>query len=216
MDNQKYRPVIFSASMVRAILSGNKTQTRRLVALDDKFSEIRSPSLCCINDKIDWGVLAFDNTFDYKFPQIKHIKSPFGYKGDRLWVRESFTLIDNGNLPIYRADGRDAFGDFVEELKPDDPDKLFKWKPSIHMPRNKSRIILEVKDLRVERLQEISNKDALAEGITLEQLPDNLQDQDRAKTWFRGLWQSLYGAKSWESNPWVWAVDFELVRQTWE
>lgn len=193
----KERPILFSAPMVRAILDGRKTQTRRVAnprkhpsLLDGSWSDNYVLDAC----NFEW--LMRD--------------CPYGQPGDRLWVRETFQPIYpqdplyNGGKPIcydYAATYRhgDRLGDSIGEKR--------KWKPSIHMPRLASRITLEVTGVRVERLNDISGSDAVAEGVR-SRLPDN----GIAVAEYRDLWQSINGAGSWNANPWVWVIEFEAVK----
>lgn len=183
----KERPILFSGPMVRAILEGRKTQTRR----------VKKPQ------PIDLGVIHI----------VGQIKCPYGQPGDRLWVRETFCP-DWCDEVIYRADdptGR-AARDAGYSHEP-------KWKPSIFMPRWASRIDLEVVGIRAERLQEISEDDALAEGCepgggACSGPMDPVEyDGYTASDEFAALWDSINAKRghSWESNPWVWVVEFKRV-----
>lgn len=192
------RPILFNGEMVRAILDGRKTQTRRVMK-PQPGNDNRIPWPGRKNIVI--------NIRDDRVPQL----CPYGQPGDRLWVRETFRLFDShqecscydscvcskyNGKPVYRADS------YWDESK---------WKPSIHMPRWASRITLEVTGVRVERLQDISEVDAHNEGITLDMLPYNPADQHPCRTWFRGLWEQINGPGSWDANPWVWVVEFRRM-----
>ena len=181
----KERPILFKAEMVRAILSGKKTQTRRVV---------KPPAPYVPSDSGVDILVATDQ-----------IRCPYGKPGDRLWVREQFSgdYACDGypprewpeDCPIwYWADGQVEYGDWT------------KPKPSIHMPRKFSRIDLLIKDIRVERLQDITTEDVIKEGI-----PDSeFLDRWNARHYFRKLWDSINGKTyPWESNPWLWIVEFE-------
>ncbi len=162
--------------MVRAILEGRKTQTRRIVKSRYK-------------DRFGWGtaqplILGDEECFNSRY------KCPYGKPGDRLWVRETWCPDVEPYTFRYKADG-------------DEP--LERWRPSIHIPRWASRITLEVVSVRVERLQNISEDDALAEGITLVERGTSPVDQ------FNKLWESINGPGSWEANPWVWVVEFKRI-----
>lgn len=177
------RPIIMSAPMVRALLEGRKTQTRRLAALDYCGA--------CPAEKQKWQ------------------------PGDRLWVREAFSPDWADDGPIYKADG----GSAIDAGYPAEP----RWKPSIHMPRWASRLTLLVRDVRVERLQDISEADAMAEGCM-----SQFERTDEADNWFSfdgkswvadyrrdafaHFWGSLHGAGAWEQNPWVAAISFDVVK----
>jgi len=180
------RPILFSAPMVRAILDGRKTQTRRVVKPQPRPD--RPP-------RIAVGVRGWDGN------QFTTVRSPYGLAGDRLWVRETWrqaypkTSYSEGI--VYRADKPKALG-------MDEYSDRHKWRPSIFMARAASRITLEVTGARIERLQAISKADAIAEGVEYE-FPIDPRDA------FRSLWWSINGAESWDANPWVWVVEFKRV-----
>lgn len=169
------RPIPFNTPMVQALLDGRKTQTRRLNGLD-QINE--APN--------DWAVMAHNSESPYwNFVHrtktaihgggIVSIKCPYGTPGDRLWVRETFALwregFDRRGHVIYRADMKDKDG---EDFSRPDLMGSSKWYPSIHMKRGYSRLTLEISEIRVQRLQEISEEDAKAEGITRrDPLPDD-------------------------------------------
>ena len=208
------KPILFNDEMVRAILDGRKTKTRRLV----------KPQ-----------------------PELR-ANCPFGQVGDRLWVKETFCLeipVLSGQLPPFN-DGRPIRWEYEGlETNPERADTWFcphyratdptpelsyedtdgeptvKWKPSIHMPRWASRITLEITDIRIERVQEITKEDAKAEGIIdggclncgrnepcgcLNPLPD-------ARDAFANVWEKIYAKKGlgWYANPWVWVIGFRRV-----
>lgn len=215
------RPILFSAPMVRAILAGTKTQTRRVVKMPHGF---------------------WETTDDLVLRPIP-VGCRYGQPGDRLYVRETWANATKPlHDPFYRADG-EALGrqnpfTYVER----EP----RWRPSIHMPRWASRIDLEIAGVRVERLNAISEADAIAEGV--ESLDsdapeerthhdfdralcsncgglrlymggglngvtfdmDCMQCDTHAKR-FSHLWESINGAGSWDENPWVWVVEFKRV-----
>ena len=243
MSSIKERPILFSAPMVRAILEGRKTVTRRALNAH-------------VLKNIGYGVqLGECHELPSKGPlhpnSIGYYNDfcPYGQPGDRLWVRETWGVIshdfdEHGNmidwLPdrsarliremrfgrgyysghvIYRADGEAVWaGD-------DDGggDDRSAWKPSIHMPRAASRILLEITNVRVERLQDISDAQIEAEGIDLDALADGQERYEMChagsgaggrptllSAW-RDLWQSINGPESWEANQWVWVVEFKRV-----
>ena len=201
----KERPIIFNAEMVRAILDGRKTQTRRIVAnvQPDNCLTLRKPT------KTKGGM----HTHVLDAP--KHDLCPFGQPGDRLWVRETSGLAvrrdamgGSGEFRVYRASNPGA----VYCTTADGGSIPIKWIPSIHMPRKACRILLEITDVRVELLNAISNQDAMAEGI------GHLYNYDESKgvardasQRFSELWKSIYGEESWQSNPWVWVIEFKRV-----
>lgn len=189
------RPILFSGAMVRAILAGTKTQTRRVM-------RDPPPSLDpIIKDGvvIDW--------------EGYRVRCPYGVSGDRLWVRETWQKSGLGwgnDLPVgklhYRATDSGEW-------------KMYwgKWRPSIHMPRWASRITLVITGVRAERVQEISGRDALAEGVG-EPVRTGLVYGHATDAWnqraFAALWDSINGAmpgRAWDDNPWVWVVEFRRL-----
>lgn len=199
------RPILFSGPMVRAIRDGKKTQTRRVIKpqLPEDATEVAY-----------WwhGELPEENSAPagvyYHTPSgLLSQKCPYGKPGDQLWVRETWAYTNDydGN---YLLDGRKALYRADEEtcIVPS------RWRPSIHMPRRISRITLDISDVRVERVQDISEDDALAEGVTFAEHPKTADAPfmyDFA-TRFRWLWNSINEARGygWDSNPWVWVVTF--------
>jgi len=208
----KERPILFNGEMVRAVLDGRKTQTRRVVK--NKRMEFVG-GRGCLDDPESWGFEDEHGVFHClpargKAPSRDDINPPYGVPGDRLWVRETWR---GGNDTLesvfYRAD----------DLLPSTPvyqNINVKWKPSIHMPRWASRILLEITDIRVERVQDISAGDANAEGIS------SINDKGDliTKTYldpvgeFKNLWNSISEAKGfgWNMNPWVWVVEFKEIK----
>jgi len=178
--------------MVKAILDGRKTQTRRVVKPQPDGM-----------DKV------YEKDFRKDFGGRRY---PYGKPGSTLWVRECFAICpedfkDTGGY-IYRAD--DKYNDYVCS---------FEWRPSIYMPRKASRITLEITGVRVERLQDISQSDAMSEGVVGREYcpsPDSCVDPDNcgfdAEIHFEKLWNSINGKKyPWDSNPWVWVIEFKKV-----
>ncbi|HBO7963182.1 hypothetical protein [Pseudomonas aeruginosa] len=228
-EKPRERPILFNDQMVRAILEGRKTVTRRAVK--------------------DTGFYAIDaaihgNEVALREREALSTRCPYGQPGDRLWVRETWGVISNtwdesGNMvdwtpdrpatpirelpfgsgyysghAIYAADGP------MEWAGDDDGggEPRSAWKPSIHMPRAISRILLEITAVRVERLQDISEEQALAEGVRGEPCDHARQAcsdigcwGDTAKGAFGFLWEQLSGAGAWQANPWVWVVEFKRV-----
>lgn len=186
----KERPILFSGSMVRAIREGRKTQTRRVI----------KPQPECLKD-----LQAIQYHLATGEPLIVGRGCPYGKPGDRLWVKETFTLTQH-NLPVYRADSRDKDGKFWPSVH-SDPDGVL-WKPSIYMPRWASRITLEIESVRGERLQEISNEDCWNEGMCDATNPELKAN----RKWFSELWESINGVGSWDLNQWVWVIEFKEVK----
>lgn len=197
----KERPILFNDEMVRAILEGRKTQTRRVVKPQPP-SVTYAPNFPRYD--AEYAVWEFaTHSEDYQNMMVTTSRRcPYGQVGDRLWVREAFlswyNTADNSRslVAAFRADGY--------ELEDDE-----RWEPSIHMPRKFSRITLEITGIRVERVQQISDDDALAEGVWGDEAP---YDQPTAIMCFETLWDSINtGDKSWEANPWVWVVEFRRI-----
>lgn len=223
MSQTKERPILFSAPMVRAILEGQKTVTRRAMKRQpDPDADITVESYN----------VAVTNRHGYQEagPEIfgawwrdgeSGCKCPYGKPGDRLWVRETFidlrgTGVEHRPDPdgplhhyAYAADCRP--GSHSDEAR---KDFGLKYKPSIHMPRAASRILLEITDVRVERLQDITQDQAIAEGIA-KHPGGGHHVEDGKHHWaspidsFAGLWSSVGG--DWDANPWVWCVNFKRV-----
>lgn len=194
-------PILFSAPMVRAILDGSKTQTRR-VAKRTAAGHVKETG-----GHRRWHIADFD----------AYLACPYGQPGDRLWVRETWAAphSEDGRPP--RAIQCDQMR--IHYLASEGRGGLV-WRPSIHMPRWASRITLEITGVRVERLQEISEADAIAEGI--ERSYDQWRDYrtDQAVNYpgaatpidsYRTLWEEINGPDSWDANPWVWVVDFKRL-----
>lgn len=212
MNLTKEKPILFSTPMVQAILKGLKTQTRRVIKFKKPFDRADSWPYC---KELP------DNTFMWVDCEINSANFPEEYLkgggtkpkylvGNRLWVRETFatelkfndkpmSFFDNaGDVPIwYKADLLDYKNDFIPRGK---------WRPSIFMPRWASRITLEVTSVRCERLQAITEKDAIAEGV------EALEDRCSHIAEYLDLWDSINGKKyPWSSNPWVFVYEFKRV-----
>ncbi|MDR4741868.1 hypothetical protein [Klebsiella pneumoniae] len=213
----KERGMIFNGEMVRAILDGRKTQTRRPIKWKQtRFTEIGERE---DGSKWPWSEDA-EHACDFWHP------CPLGAVGDRIWVRETFCPVDDtqygGEKWVdYRATPKfEASHPAGWDCAPNDAEAL-KWRPSIHMPRWASRILLEITNVGVQRLQDISSGDAVREGIC--QLPASgrycVSPGDQyfggasrsAKEVYSWLWSSIYGEGSWKDNPWVWVIEFKRV-----
>ena len=205
------RGMIFNGEMVRAILDGRKTQTRRIIKPQPEGTLSGSLSGKWLSRPLN-GLL---------LPKIEDIAihCPFGVVGDRIWVRETFQgplfdydLMDNyckdptpfekPEFCVYKADGVPApeFYDADDELH-------CCWRPSIHMPRWACRILLEITNVRVERLKSISDGDAIREGCSTA----DMMSGDCVADVFARLWASIYSSDSWNANPWVWVIEFKRV-----
>jgi len=232
MQSQKERPILFNTAMVKAVLAGTKTQTRRIVKNHSRLSQDIS--------KVDLRKWVNDH------PAYILSFCPYGKPGDILWVRERwqhhYRLVQE---PITYEPN--SIKDFV--YKADDPPASLQlhemWRPSIHLPKVGSRIWLRIKDVRVERLQEISEVDAKAEGIDWHIDKENgleyfycyslkekgscrtigglavldnsyvsnqvFNIKEPAKFSYQTLWESINGYGSWKKDPWVWVVEFEVL-----
>lgn len=190
--NSKERPILFNAEMVQAILSGRKTQTRRIISEKTLhlFGVAASAGQCHPIELCDQRSQSYYLDF-----------CPLGKPGDQLWVREAFAagLCTESTL-AYRATHK------TEDLE-EGWGETIKWTPSIHMPRWASRINLLITGVRVERLQDISDADASAEGCKI----SSMQSGECLSDMFARLWKSIYGDESWQANPWVWVINFERM-----
>ncbi|QDW34450.1 hypothetical protein FFE93_016160 [Yersinia sp. KBS0713] len=220
------KPILFNSEMVNAILSGRKTQTRRIMKVQPQVTERRLRELGAWQDGFNLSQQV-NAAFQAGFIDVS---CPLGKPGDRLWVRETFAagLCTESTL-AYRATHK------TEDLE-EGWGETIKWTPSIHMPRWASRINLMITGVRVERLQDISEQDAMAEGITAKEViietryeggghveitADRFffvggddEGYESAGEAFAELWDSIYGQKegeSWQANPWVWVIEFERM-----
>ncbi len=236
----KERPILFTGEMVRAILDGRKTQTRRVVKPQPDPSTTHFGVLngvehwACNGDPCDIDSVGISDDCSWA--------CPYGVPGDRLWVRETWGLVDpdtcDENVRFRTVEGPDgadrhvvyaATGD-LHEWNIEDGDEYDSrgrrrscWRPSIHMPRWASRLLLEVTEVRVERVQEISRDDAVAEGVDWQACPRVPMPSRYGRAvcrekidyvgGFRTLWDSINAARGfgWTANPWVWVVTFKLV-----
>lgn len=209
------RPIIFSAPMVRAILDGRKTQTRRVRGLESAYDN-RRPFLLMGPPLSDHGIPHGGSAayFLNGHRDIAYI-CPYGKEGDRLWVRESIYQSSAGRW-CYMEDSSYLQGDIPDEWR--GKVALKKVIPSIHLPRWASRILLEITCIRVERLQDISEDDATAEGILFNGDYDLWWDYLREQWFcvdpidsFASLIRKIDGSETWEKNPWVWVVEFKVI-----
>jgi uncharacterized protein YqfB (UPF0267 family) len=186
----KEHPILFSEPMVQAILAGRKTQTRRVMKPQP---ENRS------------HVGSHGKSFPFVRTKKGPVKCPYGEIGDRLWVRETWTNI----CPAISLRKEKCSHRWLKYRADHDHSGL--WKPSIYMPRWASRIMLEITGVRVERLQDISEVDAQAEGIDLSDISELAGKEHRVM--FRSLWRDINGSGFWDANPWVWVIEFKRVDQ---
>jgi hypothetical protein len=198
-------PALFSAPMVRALLEGRKTQTRRILRdqpfiemafMDEDYTQPSGKHYVIHGAKKLRAAWPIDGK-----PEWDDDLCPYGKPGDRLWVREAMRITD---ILRYDAD---------QTIVPNIPDG---WEntprrphvTSMFMPRWASRITLEITEVRVQRLQEISTEDALAEGIPH---PESLASTIGNRGQYRSLWESINGKGSWDANPFVWAISFKRI-----
>lgn len=202
----KEKPILFSPHMVGAIIKGNKTQTRRAIKPQPDIKKISENEYSV---KWDKGRHFFFGTGDMKAIKDKWLRlpsfCPYGKPGDELWVRETFsyTQIDGlVNNRIYYKAGNNPF-----EIN--DPI----WRPCIHMPRWASRIQLLIRDIRIEQVQDISEGDAEAEGVFYD-LDEHAFPPFPARDAFSMIWDNinLKRGLGWDINPWVWVIDFEVIK----
>ena len=198
------KPMIFSAPMVRALMLGNKTQTRRRLKEQNSIADAVK-----IGGRYQWkswktGCILGDVALPYA-------------PGNRLWVREAHTLTTDCKSVVYRVDATDMHGWRWETITPGDPRGEVKWRPSIHMPRWASRLTLVVTDVRVQRISEITLGECWAEGcetardlIDAHVIPKGAQLPFKE---FRDLWNSLHGPDAWARNDWVVCLSFETHRK---
>ena len=206
----KERPILFNAEMVNAILSGRKTQTRRVIKGCPDVQHGWYPDR--YNNSEEWTFWGPRGSGDAGRCTLPFVKCPFGEIGDRLWVRETFgfEIRSVGGSPheqiVYSASKPDAVRLYDCNGNP----YPMKWTPSIHMPRWASRITLEITGIRVERLNDITLGDICKE------IGCGLYDFRPATHGFQvweDLWKSIYGADNWQANPWVWVIEFKMVGQ---
>lgn len=241
----KERGMIFNGEMVRAILDGRKTQTRRIIKQRHLFKPVRGFGF--EPESLNYPVHIPSGEEGENALAWAKDNCPHGNPGDRIWVRETWSQLGNedgcaidwndelvkGGGPeaarIYRASCEQKTGNYGLWSIPDDAfwkphtDNMEfegSWRPSIHMPRWASRILLEITDVRVERLADISEQNAATEGLSpagdlLPAYPGTYLtpkgDFATAKVAFQRLWESIYGEVSWQVNPWVWVIEFMRV-----
>lgn len=205
----KERPILFNAEMVRLILEGKKTQTRRIIKPEppDEWNpvvEVYAPTKVNRRGEEYPGAEVF-GAADEDFGR----PCPYGQPGDHLWVRE--TIINGINRAVYAADRKKVIITASDGLP---AEVVFSRHtiPSIHMPRWASRITLEIKDVRVERIKDISSDDCVAEGIPESKAPEALIKIGDHKWAFKNLWESINGPMSFLESPWVWVIEFKRIK----
>ncbi|MBT0367283.1 hypothetical protein ISO55_09960 [Morganella morganii subsp. morganii] len=206
----KERGIIFNDEMVRAILDGRKTQTRRIIksvpTTHDFHGWVMSSTCAKDEGKACWAI---GDSPLLKDPIRRNC--PFGKIGDRLWVRETWQCgLCTESTFAYRATHKPS--DLEEGWS-----EIIKWRPSSQMPRWASRILLEITGVRVERLQDISQADAIAEGAppshpTIDVVSREYGFPDFSRSWFWQTWWHIYGKKNWQANPWVWVIEFKQIQ----
>lgn len=212
-------PILYSTPMVQAILAGRKTETRRIVKQRIEYAS----SILGQTNPESFAMLDEFGNYIYDFDYVPMCpKCPYGKPGDFLWVRETWNkgYIWDGEssdpreeIPrppqqyIYKTDDIDSI---------DDEGNGIKWKPSIHMPKSAARIWQEVIEVRVERLQDITEDGAIAEGIFLEaeEINGGILYLETARQAYKKLWESINGPGSWDANPWVWVIRTKIISTT--
>lgn len=197
------KPILFNAEMVRAILDGRKTQTRRPIKPQPKHRVVLAEAglthgLTAEECKDDGSVFIDADGIN----PGRVFYCPYGTVGDRLWVRETFSF--NG----IRKQGNEVY--YATKEKDVHNPESFKWTPSIHMPRWASRITLEITGVRVERVQDIIPSDAQKEGCPFRYSGFSPEDAPDMVGWFRDVWNKAY-PESWERNDWVWVIEFKRI-----
>lgn len=215
----KEHPILFNPEMVKAVLDGRKTQTRRIVKPQPEYRE---------NESVPWhfGTFFHGWNLDHEAVSVKDVVEycPYGQVGDLLYVRERFcvgAVVAGDSLPeeidpeyIEQCKGQENIIPYEWAIREDIGMEDVKWKPSIHMPKAASRISLKITNIRIERVQDISTEDILSEGI-IQRFP-KVNDQF-TPTILRGafieLWNSTTDKKEFQfrANPWVWVVEFKLA-----
>ena len=205
----KERPIPFNVPMVRALLDGTKTQTRRAL-------RIQPP---------DWALNVFAVGRDHYFHEGsaaqpgkcwpafgRGVPCPHGQPGDRLWGKETHWCDDEDGAILYAANVQDF--QIVNQNKFETGSAKYNWTPSRFMPRAASRITLEITGVRVERLQDISEADALSEGVDGKSWPQEFTKKGHGgRSDFRDVWESISGPNSWTANPWVWVIGFKVLQE---
>lgn len=221
----KFHPILYSTPMVKSILNNLKNQTRRTKGLEFfnqapekyRYDGNDQPDLLEPLDK-NFHWFEFVGSDGKPMEAYKSVKCPYGQVGDILWVRETFAYSDDLDEPYWYKQN------FEEEYNEEYLDRMKGiWKPSIHMPKEAARIFLEITNIRIERLKDISDSDAKNEGVELKIYPsqnfyrtytmEGIYDEFTAKDSFETLWIHINGSDSWYSNPWVWVIEFKQIEK---
>lgn len=192
------KPIIFSTPMVKALLDGRKTQTRRVIKQQPPEGKYIDGCPYC-----DSGYAFWETGKGCTCNEVKH---DFGFEGGYLWVREALYEDVRGSKSYIARKADDSF------LLKNGMRREWQWKnkvlPSIHMPRNASRLTLKIQNIRVEQLHDINENDAKAEGVSQDSETGSYVDK------FMCLWDSINGKRfPWDSNPWVWVIEFDVIKQ---
>jgi hypothetical protein len=236
----KERGIIFNTEMVRAVLEGRKTLTRRIMKVQPESNQYGLLRIIDSTNRSNVGRCHWaESNATGTHSRSKLFSCPFGAVGDRLWVRETWAIVshafdDDGLMIDYVPDrpakkvhekpfgngyysGHSIYaadGGFTWGDDDGCVDGRSCWKPSIHMPRWASRITLEITGVRVERLQDISDADAKSEGCWYGHGGGEPDFAVNPSDHFPTLWASIYGEESWQANPWVWVIEFKRVEAT--
>jgi len=186
------RPILFTPENAQKCHEGTKTQTRRII-------KPQPISISWFEHQNGWCARVREDTGSAESPAYVMVPCPYGIVGDRMWVRETWAKRGEMQSAIFKAEEKRAIGAYG----------CVKWKPSIHMPKWACRTWLEITEIRVQRLQEISEDDCYAEGLQRGMVDDR---SDAMQSWYRELWESINGPGSWATNPWVWAITFRKVQ----
>ena len=200
------RPILFSDDMVRAILAGRKAQTRRPCRIQPELIDGLWHVLYPWGEG-GHGIYETEEAMRAEYDRLMIARCPYGKPGDRLWVRETWALEDlpgDGERVIWKADHAAAWRSRLNDIfYLDTSYKPARWRPSIHLPRELCRLVLNVTAVGVERLQTITEPSAQAEGFAA-------NEAGVARDRFESAWASMYGGESWDTNPWVWVVSFTV------
>lgn len=204
-EKGKSKPILFSTPMVKAILEGRKSVTRRVIKLKDGYNLEGKGEEITENIKL----FGSDTLFYNGEETDEMLKSPYKV-GDILYVRETWKEYEKRSLG--RLEIEKFYGYKTDENNPNNPSEFYetKWKPSIHMPKKAARIFLKVTDVRVERLQDITEEQATKEGVKA--YGQNNCNGTSARIAFAELWDSISKTEfEWRTNPWVWVIEFERI-----